>query len=86
MMMKTTPWTLEPARGRHSGRTRAAVAGVLRAASTLLARLAVRLHVAEHAAPPCDPLFEFYADAGAPEGALYVDGRRVGVLPGVMRL
>jgi hypothetical protein len=33
-----------------------------------------------------DPVLEFYGDASAPEGALYVDGRRVGVLPGVMRL
>lgn len=28
----------------------------------------------------------FHAEAGAPEGALYVDGQRVGVLPGVTRL
>lgn len=33
-----------------------------------------------------DPLFEFYAEAGAPEGALFVDGQRVGTLPGVRRL
>lgn len=33
-----------------------------------------------------DPVLEFYAEAGAPEGALYVDGRRVAVLPGVTRL
>ena len=29
---------------------------------------------------------EFHAEAGAPEGALYLDGRRIGVLPGVTRL
>jgi hypothetical protein len=29
---------------------------------------------------------EFYAEAGAPEGALYIDGELVGMLPGVSRL
>ena len=29
---------------------------------------------------------EFYAEAGAPEGALYLDGELVGYLPGVTRL
>ncbi len=32
------------------------------------------------------PELEFYAEAGAPEGALYADGERVGQLPGVKRL
>lgn len=32
------------------------------------------------------PELEFYAEAGAPEGALYVDGHLVGTLPGVTRL
>jgi hypothetical protein len=36
--------------------------------------------------PQGDPVLEFYAEAGAPEGALYVDGRLVAVLPGVTRL
>jgi hypothetical protein len=31
-------------------------------------------------------VLEFYAEAGAPEGALYVDGQLVGHLPGVTRL
>jgi hypothetical protein len=31
-------------------------------------------------------VFEFYAEAGAPEGALYVDGHLVGYIPGVTRL
>jgi hypothetical protein len=85
-MLKTTPWTLEPARDRHSGRAREAAADVLRSASALLARLALRLRATEHAATVSEPVLEFYAEAGAPEGALYVDGRRVGVLPGVTRL
>lgn len=32
------------------------------------------------------PELEFYAEAGAPEGALFADGQRVGTLPGVSRL
>jgi hypothetical protein len=32
------------------------------------------------------PQVEFHADAGALEGALYVDGQLVGRLPGVSRL
>jgi hypothetical protein len=31
-------------------------------------------------------VYEFYAEAGAPEGALYVDGKLVGYVPGVTRL
>ena len=29
-----------------------------------------------------DPRLEFYAEAGAPEGALYLDGQLIGWLPG----
>jgi hypothetical protein len=32
------------------------------------------------------PCIEFHADAGAPEGALYVNGRFVGWIEGVTRL
>jgi len=32
------------------------------------------------------PELEFYAEAGAPEGALFADGERIGSLPGVTRL
>lgn len=85
-MMKTTPWALEPARDRHSGRAREAVADLLRSASALLARLALRLRASEQSAAVREPVLEFYAEAGAPEGALYVDGHRVGVLRGVTRL
>ena len=72
------PWT-HPAR-------RLAAAG-LRSASSLLARLARRLSV-----PVPTPVqrlptrLEFYAEAGAPEGALYLDGQLVGWVPGVKRL
>jgi hypothetical protein len=66
-------------------RGRELVAALLRAGSRALDRLALRL---AHVAPAAhgDPRLEFYAEAGAPEGALYVDGRLVGTVPGVNRL
>jgi len=64
---------------------RRAAAALLRVASAALARLARRL------AAPRRPVggpaqLEFYAEAGAPEGALYLDGELVGWLAGVKRL
>lgn len=66
------------------------VASLLRVSSALL-HVAVRLqHRPLPAAAPSPeaPLehLEFHAEAGAPEGALYVDGRLVGWLSGVTRL
>lgn len=69
---------------------RSLIAAALRAASRALDRLAWRLSSA--ATTPCaaarreSPMLEFHADAGAPEGALYVDGHLVGFVPGVTRL
>ena len=60
-------------------------AALLRSGSALLSRLAVDL-AGEVDGTPADPRFEFHAEAGAPEGALYVDGRLVGWLSGVRRL
>jgi hypothetical protein len=60
-------------------------AALLQRASRLLARLASGLASAP-AQPRAEPRFEFHAEAGAPEGALYVDGRLVGWLSGVRRL
>lgn len=57
----------------------------LRHASRLLARLARQLaRRGRHSRRPQE--LEFYAEAGAPEGALYLDGELVGHLPGVTRL
>ncbi len=67
------------------GSLRRFAAALLRAASRGLDHLARRLATVE-AAPQGEPLLEFYAEAGAPEGALYVDGRLVGHLQGVNRL
>jgi hypothetical protein len=64
------------------------LAGALRNASVVLARLSRSLVAAERARErtPAELVLEFYAEAGAPEGALYVDGHLVGYLPGVKRL
>lgn len=61
------------------------VARLLRVAARALAAWGRRLGPGART-PAAEPMLEFYAEAGAPEGALYVDGRRVGVLPGVTRL
>ena len=65
---------------------RGRLASALRWASALLARMAERIARARAARRRGRPEIEFYAEAGAPEGALYVDGQRVGTLPGVTRL
>ncbi|MEP7102135.1 MAG: hypothetical protein ABI781_16625 [Burkholderiales bacterium] len=62
------------------------VAASLRSASAKLARLSRRLaQPAGRVAHPV-PQLEFYAEAGAPEGALYLDGKLVGWVSGVQRL
>ncbi len=63
------------------------LARMLRRSSRLLVRLARQLVLQ----PPDRRLqkvleLEFHAESGAPEGALYVDGKLVGYLPGVRRL
>ncbi len=67
-------------------RARQGAAGVLRAASRLLDALAERLALADAKADAAEPVLEFHGDAGAPEGALYVDGQLVGRVLGVNRL
>lgn len=66
---------------------RLAAAALLQSSARHLQRLAQRV-----AGPPAQqtaaalPRLEFHAEAGALEGALYVDGRLVGHLPGIRRL
>ena len=60
-------------------------AAVLRAASRSLDTLAQRLALVE-APATTERVLEFHADAGAPEGALYVNGQLVGHVLGVTRL
>lgn len=82
-MSKSLTWT--PLATRPGRRPQRAAAWLLRRASWMLARLARRLAIVEPPPQPV-PMIEFHAEAGAPEGALYVDGRLVGTLPGVRRL
>jgi hypothetical protein len=64
-----------------------ALAALLRAASARLDALAERVSApATRTTEQPATHFEFHAVAGAPEGALYADGVRIGVLPGVTRL
>ena len=74
---------------------RLALAQALRTASQALARLASELSAvdtrSDSAAATAGnvyacPQLEFYAEAGAAEGALFVDGQWVGYVPGVRRL
>ena len=63
-------------------------AALLRAASDVLARHAARIDAVE-AVPASPETVEFhalYGEAGAPEGALYVNGKLVGMISGVSRL
>jgi hypothetical protein len=81
---------LAPARGvRH------ALAQLLAGASRFLDGLSQRLAEAEARAAArealavheaVEALLEFHVEAGAPEGALYVNGEFLGHLPGVTRL
>jgi hypothetical protein len=80
MTTKEWPVGAEASEGRH------AAAGLLLMASRALARLSRQLRLKPRRSPTLAPVLEFYADAGAPEGALYVDGQLVGHLPGVNRL
>jgi hypothetical protein len=69
----------------HGRMLRRGAARLLRAASRALDRQAAALAAPRVAALP-DLDREFHAEAGAPEGALYVNGQLVGLLPGVRRL
>ena len=73
-----------PASPRESAVRWAAFA--LRGMSVVLARWSRRLAKPARAAVRPAPQLEFYAEAGAPEGALYLDGQFVGFIPGVKRL
>jgi hypothetical protein len=67
-------------------RVRELAAALLRAAGATLDRVALRLARAEAPVATAAPMLEFHAEAGAPEGALYVNGHLVGHVVGVNRL
>ena len=79
------PGAFEAPRPAHEAARRAVAAG-LRSTSAALARLSRRLAPSVSRAARPVPQLEFYAEAGAPEGALYLDGQFVGWVPGVNRL
>lgn len=76
---------LAPPRPFREAVRRLAAAGLRRASATL-ARLSRRLGRPGVYTPHPDPQLEFYAEAGAPEGALYLEGKLVGWVTGVKRL
>ena len=75
-LIETTP-------GERRGR--ALTAALLRLLSRALGLLAERVAPAPRT-PVLDAVVEFHADAGAPEGALYINGELVGHVLGVQRL
>jgi hypothetical protein len=82
MLMQELPFDVhspEPRRARDLAAT------VLRTAGLALGALAERLTLVR-APPVTEPVIEYHADAGAPEGALYVNGQLVGHVLGVNRL
>ncbi|MBK6295067.1 MAG: hypothetical protein IPO19_00960 [Rhodoferax sp.] len=87
-MIGSLPTSVVPLYAPHGTPGRRLLAAILRAASRALARLAHQVAVTERRSSPyvSGSVIEFYAEAGAPEGALYVDGQLVGHLSGVTRL
>jgi hypothetical protein len=83
MLLQELPLDLVPPGER---RVRELAAGLLRLASRALDRQAQKLALVQARAAADRALLEFHADAGAPEGALYVDGQLVGKVLGVTRL
>lgn len=87
-MMQSLPSGYLPLSAPRGPSVRRLLATALRAASVLLARLSRQLAAAERRREGASApgVVEFYAEAGAAEGALYVNGQLVGYLPGVSRL
>jgi len=77
--------SVEAPRSAREAALRFAAIG-LRSASAALARLARRLAQPAVRSRLPVPHLEFYAEVGAPEGALYLDGQLVGWVSGVQRL
>ena len=87
-MMTSLPTRTLPSHTPGGSSVRHLLAAFLRVASRSLTRLARSLSATERERERSQgaQVCEFYAEAGAPEGALYVDGHLVGYLPGVTRL
>ena len=85
-MIKNFPWRYHPADYALAHRLRHAVAAVLRGVSRMLGRLARRIAASKKIRHTDIGHLEFYAEAGAPEGAIYADGLLVGYVTGLKRL
>jgi hypothetical protein len=82
-MSKSLSWTRATSRRPASHLLRHLAAMMLRTASGALTRAARKLRRSSELGPRL-PEVEFhalYSESGAPEGALYVDGELVAVLP-----
>ena len=87
MLTKNSHWIDGPPRHALDQGLRNLAAAMLRALGALLDRAAHRLAAERRPdASWTHPTVEFHAEAGAPEGALYVNGRLVGHIEGVTRL
>lgn len=84
--LKYLHWTPAKAPALTPHPARQAAAALLRGASAWLARMARRLGAAAAEPARSAPRLEFYAEAGAPEGALYLDGQLIGHIQGLKRL
>ncbi len=87
-MIGSLPSRTLPTFGRRTPSLLEVAAAILRSASFVLARLSRTLSARARAPSGyrAEQVLEFYAEAGAPEGALYIDGQLIGHLPGVTRL
>lgn len=87
-MIKNLTWGDIPTEHTLSRRPRLLAASILRLGSLILTRIARKLAAAERrrANGFHGQTLEFYAEAGAPEGALYANGVLVGYVDGISRL
>ena len=85
-MSKSLRWVLAPIPAHPAEQARRRLARSLRRFGACLMAMSRRLQRSSRPAPADSAFFEFHAEAGAPEGALFVDGVRVGSISGVTRL
>ena len=85
-MIKSLPWNYYPPESALDYRLRNAVAAALRGTSRMLSRLARRISASKKVRYADVGHVEFYAEAGAPGGAIYVDGLLIGYVTGLKRL
>lgn len=83
MLMRELHYGAAPS-GEHRARELLSLALLM--ASRALGLLAERVAMRQRVLALGEPVVEFHGEAGAPEGALYVDGKLVGHVLGVNRL